>query len=97
MREIAWQKPSTGRGPEEQIQKLTPAPTVRAKPVKAAIEMSSRSLVHAPITVRKEHFSFIVIKMLTDVLLTHSTEPHRFYNSSKYLQVVTWVRLSRQK
>lgn len=42
-------------------------------------------------------FHFIVIKMLIDVLLTHSTDPHRFYNSSEHLQVVTCVRLSRQK
>lgn len=45
----------------------------------------------------KNPFHFRVIKMLIDVLLTHSTEPHRFYNSSKHLQVVTCVRLSRQK
>lgn len=45
----------------------------------------------------KNPFHFIVIKMLIDVLLTHSAEPHRFYNSSKHLQVVTCVRLSRQK
>lgn len=45
----------------------------------------------------KNLFHFIVIKMLIDVLLTHSSEPQRFYNSSKHLQVVTCVRLSRQK
>lgn len=78
-----------------QTQKVTPTPTIRASPVKTARQVGLQTM---PLLLsRKTPFHFIVIKMLIDVLLTHSTEPHRFYNSSKHLQVVTCVRLSRQK
>lgn len=95
MREIARQKSSTRRGTKDQTE-TNPSSFVPAVLMKIATDLD---LVHTPITVRKKKnpFHFIVIKMLMDVLLTHSTEPHRFYNSSKHLQVVTWVRLSRQK
>lgn len=45
-------------GTKVQTQKASPAPTVCAKPVKTAAEMSGWSLDHAPITVRKKSFSF---------------------------------------